>query len=354
MSHPPDGFAIGEIAVVLSHYDLGVIVNAEMFARGSAKAPKLLITAERGAFLLKRRAPGKDDPLATAFSHGLQLHLAQKNFPLPHLIGTRGENNSMVQHEESLYELFEYIPGTKFDYEKESTHQSGRTLALFHKLTQDYRSAYQPPPGGNYHHHPALPAAFDHLETLLEQDEIAASEERAAARSHLARLRENYRNAAQKVEGLGLSTWPKGLVHADFHPGNCLYKQEHVVAVIDFDSCRIQQRILDTANAALQFSIRLGGGDPRTWKVNLHAARLHAFITGYETLQVLTEAELLALPWLMIESMTSEVILGIRAKGQMAGYRAPTWLAMLDAKVSWVLQHADLLVQALSGGAPAE
>ncbi len=324
MTHSRDNFEIGEVVCVLSHYDLGVITHAEDFPRGSAKAPKMLLTTDRGSFLLKRRAPGKDDPLATAFSHGLQLHLAKKNFPLPHLIGTRGENNSMVQYNHSLYELFEYIPGTKFDYTKESAHQSGRTLALFHKLTSDYQSTYLPPPGGNYHANAAMAQSFARLDSLLDLDEIAVPAERPSAKAHLTKLREVYQSASKKVEGLGLSSWPAGLVHADYHPGNCLYKDEHVVAVIDFDSCRLQQRILDTANAALQFSIQLGTGDPRTWKVHLHAGRLQAFIKGYETLRMLTEAELAAVPWLMIESMICEVILGMKSKGKMAGHGAPT------------------------------
>jgi Ser/Thr protein kinase RdoA (MazF antagonist) len=345
MTHAPDSFSINEIAVVLSHYDIGIIVNADAFARGSAKAPKLLITAEKGAFLLKRRAPGKDAPNVVAFSHDLQLHLADKAFPLPHLIGTRNDNNSMVLFEDAIYELFEYVPGTPFDYSKESVYQSGRTLALFHKLTRDYKSKFTVPEHARYHAHPGMAAAFDRLDTLLE--EVATPAERPEAKSQLAKLRHAYQDAAAKVETLGLSKWPVGLVHADFHPGNCLYKQEHVVAVIDFDSCRMQQPILDTANAALQFSIRLGAGDPRTWKVNLHATRLHAFVTGYESLQMLTEAELQSIPWLMIESMTSEVILGLKSKGTMAGYTAPAWLAMLHAKVSWVLENAALLVKAL-------
>jgi len=347
MAHPPDNFSAAEVAVVLSQFDLGVIVNAEVFARGSARAPKMLLTAERGAFLLKRRAAGKNDPHVVAFSHGLQLHLAKKNFPLPHLVGTRGENNSMVQHEEALYELFEFIPGTSFDYSKEQTFQSGRTLALFHKLTKDYQADWRPPEGGNYHANPAIMPAFERLVGHLEDPAIAPPAERPAAQDHLKRLFQAYQTAAEKVNALGLPAWPIGLVHADFHPGNCLYHNQHVVAVLDFDGCRMQQRILDTANAALQFSIRLGAGDPRTWKVNLHATRLHAFITGYESLVLLTEAEIQALPWLMIESMTCEVILGIRNHGAMAGYNAPVWLAMLDAKVSWVLQHVEQLIKAI-------
>src|SRR5882757_2790784 len=108
-------FGAEELVVVMSHFDIGVIESITEYPRGSRKAPKLLINAEQGKFLLKRRARGKDDPFKVAFSHALQLYLAGKQFPLPHLIGTRTDNNSMLQHNNAVYELFEYIRGNSYD-----------------------------------------------------------------------------------------------------------------------------------------------------------------------------------------------------------------------------------------------
>jgi len=106
-------FGAQELAIVLSHYDIGVIEDIKEFPRGSRKAPKLLVMTEQGKFLLKRRARGKDEAFKVAFSHALQLFLAAKQFPLPHLIGTKKENNSMLQWRGGVYELFEYIPQLK-------------------------------------------------------------------------------------------------------------------------------------------------------------------------------------------------------------------------------------------------
>src|SRR3954470_10893246 len=71
-------FSAEELAIVLSHFDIGVVDSIVEFPRGSRKAPKLLIVTETGKFLLKRRARGKDDPFKVAFCHALQLHLAAK------------------------------------------------------------------------------------------------------------------------------------------------------------------------------------------------------------------------------------------------------------------------------------
>src|SRR5580658_1451369 len=107
-------FSAEELAIVMSHFEIGVIDSIVDYPRGSRKAPKLLIVSEQGKFLLKRRARGKDDPYKVAFSHALQLYLASKQFPLPHLVGTKRENNSMLQWRNQVYELFEYIPGQSY------------------------------------------------------------------------------------------------------------------------------------------------------------------------------------------------------------------------------------------------
>src|SRR3954467_6423309 len=133
-------FAVEELAIVLSHFDIGVIDSIVEFPRGSRKAPKLLVVSEQGKFLLKRRAGGRNDPFKVAFSHALQLFLASKQFPLPHLIGTKRDNNSMLQWRNGVYELFEYIPGQSYPQTLEATAESGRVLGLYHKLLHDFKS----------------------------------------------------------------------------------------------------------------------------------------------------------------------------------------------------------------------
>src|SRR5476651_1969426 len=61
-------FGTEELAIVLSHFEIGIVEAIVEYPRGSRKAPKLLITTDQGKFLLKRRARGKDDPFKVAFS----------------------------------------------------------------------------------------------------------------------------------------------------------------------------------------------------------------------------------------------------------------------------------------------
>src|SRR6266404_3909490 len=134
MPHPREQFSSQELAIVLSHYDLGIVSDAKEFPRGSHASAKVVVTTDRGRFLVKRRPRGKDDPFRVAFAHSLQTHLASKNFPLPHLIGTRQHNNSMLKLEDAVYEVFEFVEGGPYSGSIEQTTDAGRTLALYHRL----------------------------------------------------------------------------------------------------------------------------------------------------------------------------------------------------------------------------
>jgi len=227
-------FAPDELVIVMSNFDIGVIETVREFPRGSRRAPKLLLTSEKGEFLLKRRARGKDDPFKVAFSHALQLYLASKQFPLPHLIGTRKDNNSMLQHNGMVYELFEYIRGNSYDNSLESTFDAGKTLALYHKLLRDYKPEFDPPVG-SYHSSRAIHNSLDQIPITFDKiDPPNISEDQVTVTNNF--LRQAYMEAAEKVNTAGLNEWPPQIVHCDWHPGNMLFRQRKVVAVIDYDA----------------------------------------------------------------------------------------------------------------------
>ena len=69
-------FDAAELAVVLSHYELGVIESITDFPRGSRRSPKVGIVSERGKFLLKRRSLERAHPDRIRFAHHVQRHLA--------------------------------------------------------------------------------------------------------------------------------------------------------------------------------------------------------------------------------------------------------------------------------------
>ena len=330
-------FAADELAIVLSHFDIGVIESIVEYPRGSRKAPKLLIVSEQGKFLLKRRARGKDDPYKVAFAHALQLYLASKQFPLPHLIGTKKDNNSMLQWRSAVYELFEYIPGQGYPQTLEATFDGGRVLSLYHKLLQDFRSEWQPT-GGSYHLAPAVEQGLRAIPASLQSPDSETG-------PLLQFLLDSYRHAAQVVNALGLEGWPRQIVHADWHPGNMLFRDNRVVAVIDYDSARLLPRILDIANGALQFSIIGGDDNVSKWPEFPDESRFKRFLRGYDEVMLLSEAEMRTIPWLMIEALIAEAVFPIAATGQFGRLEGFAFLQMVQRKVYWMQRSADRLVE---------
>lgn len=339
-------FAADELAVVLSHYDLGVIESVVEFPRGSRKAPKLLISGERGKFLLKRRARGRDEPQKVAFTHALQLYLTSKQFPMPHLIGTRQHNNSMLQARGAVYELFEFVAGQNYPHTLEATHDAGRVLATYHTLLTDFRSEWRPG-NGSYHAAPAVQRGF---ETLLSRSTADPD------REVLTFLADSYQHACHMADDQGLSTWPKQIVHADWHPGNMIFNGDRVIAVIDYDSARFLPRAVDVANGALQFSILGGNGssgtgeeDVNKWPAEMDESRFRRFLRGYDEVSLLTEAEVRTLPWLMIEALIAEAVVPIAATGHFGRLEGAPFLQMVRRKVQWIQKSADQLVELAEG-----
>jgi homoserine kinase type II len=336
---------VEELAVVLSHYDIGTIDSVTEFPRGSRKAPKLLIVSEQGKFLLKRRARGKDDPFKVAFCHAIQLYLASKQFPLPHLIGTRKENNSMLQWRNGVYELFEYIPGQGYPQTLESTFDSGRVLALYHKLLEAFKIEWKPPTG-SYHRASAVEQGLRHITTQLPAALAGSAQQIVPVLNFLL---ESYNRSAEEVDRLGLENWPKQIAHADWHPGNMLFRDNHVVAVIDYDSARLSPRIIDIANGALQFSILGGDSDVSQWPEYPDESRFKRFLRGYDEVMLLSQAEIASMPWLMIEALIAEAVFPIAATGQFGRMDGLAFLHMVTRKVKWLQAHAKSLIELAEG-----
>lgn len=337
-------FGTEELCVVLSHFDIGVVDSITEFPRGSRKAPKLLIVSEQGKFLMKRRARGKDDPFKVAFCHAIQLHLAAKQFPLPHLIGTRKENNSMLQWRGAVYELFEYIPGQGYPQTLESTFDAGRVLGLFHKLLESFKSDY-PTASGSYHMTPAVDTGLRAIPDILSR----AGQNPAEYEKMIDFLLRSYHHAAESVERLGIEAWPRQIVHADWHPGNMLYRDNHVVAVIDYDSARLLPRVVDIANGVLQFSIIGGEDDVSRWPDYLDESRFKRFLRGYDEVMLLSQAEIRSIPWLMIEALIAEAVFPIAATGTFGRVEGLSFLQMVQRKVVWLQRSADRLVEIAEG-----
>lgn len=332
-------FDLAEVAIVLSHYDLGVVTAVREFRRGSRHSPKLLVKSEKGVFILKRRAHGRDDPIKVAFCHNLQRTLARARYPLPRLALTRA-GVSMLSVGGRMYELFEYIGGQAYDQSLHATFEAGQALALFHRVLANEKPEWEPP-GVGYHRSPHIIPNLAYIPHRLRDDSLL---------SLIDSFRESYLRAGERVEAAGFAQWPRQIVHGDWHPGNMLFKESRVVAVIDYDTARVQPRVLDIANGMLQFSITRAGDDPLTWPAEPDEGRLKRFCRGYDSKAdpMISKAELETLPDLMIEAVIAEAAVPIAATGRFGRMEAGSFLRMVERKVRWLHANADKIARLVS------
>ncbi len=345
----PLRFEPRELAIVLSHYDLGVIEQIRVFARGSPRAPKVRLRGRGGDFLLKRRAPGRDDPGRVAFAHAVQAHLSAAGYPVPAIVATR-DGQLCLRLEDRTYEIFQFQPGVRYDGSVPGSYAAGEALAALHQALAACHPPGEPPRSG-YHAAAGIDAGLSRIPEAVVAREPGASP--AGLRRTCESLRDAYNEAAGRVERGGFASWPAGIIHGDWHPGNLLYDgRGRVSGVLDFDSARREPLAADLANGALQFSMTYAPqGDPARSPDGLDLDRLGALVRGYRRAggQVGPEA-LAALPWLMIEALVLESVVPIAATGAFGGISGTSFLHMIEAKVHWIMPRVGELAGFLRVG----
>jgi homoserine kinase type II len=334
-------FTSQELALVLSHYDIGIIQQIKPLIAGNSRAPKQIVISDTGRYLLKRRSKDKDDRYRVAFAHAVQQHLKEKNFPVAGLIHTRDENNTFLEQDDHLYELFEFVSGARFEGKTESIVDAGAVLAKFHKFLSDF--SYQPIPLKDSFHDSR--AVRGHLKKIGSEKNNGQAD--SSLRKTIESLMMMYNNSSVNVNQLGFDDWPQQIVHGDWHPGNMLFAGGKVVAVVDFDSLKVSSALTDLANGALQFSIVAGRPNPADWPDYLDQSKLVHFIYGYCEVKKLQENELKTLPNLMIETLIAESVLPIATTGFFANLSGADFLKMIQRKCSWIDKNRQTIYEAI-------
>ncbi|TWT45609.1 homoserine kinase [Phycisphaerae bacterium RAS1] len=344
-----DHFDSAELSDVLHHYDLKAILSAREFRRGSRRSAKLLIRTAEGAYLLKRRAPGRDDPARVAFAHELLMHLRSKQFPAPAPIMTRDAGDTFVRRGDRIYELLEFVDGEHYDATLESTQSAGRFLAGFHHALADFSAVHEPRRRGLPLEQLVLRELNEIPTTISSHDSVVGKQ--AELLSCTQELYERYEEAAGVIRAAGGEGWPAEIVHGDWHPGNMLFKDHRVCAVLDFDSVGRLPRVLDVATGMLQFSILRAGDQPESWPDFFDSTRMRRFLMGYESAVALGAAPKGALVELMIESLIANSVHPVATTGSLGALPGFGVLQMVRRKVRWLVQNGEMLRRWISGSA---
>lgn len=341
-------FSSEELVRVLSHYDVGVVHRVKPLSAGNRRAPKVIVRADKGTFLLKRRPRGREDMARVVFAHAVQRHLATRSFPVTNLLavthpsasGSGAEHKTILTIDNHIYELFKFVTGSRYDVSLEGTFEAGRQLALLHKALRDFSPEYKPLVE-SFHDSPTVRR---HLR-MIRRDPRTGPAHFTEAISESLVIR--YDKSSGRVNRLGFNRWKRQVVHGDWHPGNLLFVDRKIVGVVDFDSIRIAPPVTDLANGMLQFSIIGDHPDPNHWPDHFDQVRMMQFLNGYRDLSAVSRRKLNALVDLMIETMIAEAVLPVAATGFFGHLSGLDFLRMILRKTKWLRHHRAELTEAM-------
>jgi Ser/Thr protein kinase RdoA (MazF antagonist) len=340
MSRGGAHFSSEELVKVLSHYDTGVVHGVSPVAGGSRRAPKVVVTAERGTFLLKRRPRAKNDLERVAFAHRVQKHLAERGFPVTELLATVDDRVTALSLEDHIYEFFRFVEGSRYDGSAAAAREAGRQLANFHK---DLAHFAAPKGRSRWCFHDST-LVRKHLK-LIGSGRRTGS--RHKARAVVESLLVRYDRSSDRISRFGFKSWKRQIIHGDWHPGNILFSGGRIVAVVDFDSIRVAPPPTDLANGMLQFSIVADKPDPADWPDRFDETRLLEFLRGYRDVIRLSQRKLHSLVDLMIEAMIAEAALPVAATGFFGHISGLPFLDMIVRKTKWLRRHRRPLTEAM-------
>ncbi|MDP6601894.1 MAG: phosphotransferase [Phycisphaerales bacterium] len=335
-----------DLAIVLSRYDIGSVERISDFKKGSRRAPKVVIRTREGDFILKRRAAGRDDLDRVEFAHAVQRRLAEHRFPVAGLV-TSTEGETLVRHEGRIYELFRFIHGTRFDKSNRSAAEAGRVLAHMHDLLTDFPREMAPRTGG-FHDPEKVVGAMNMLGTELAKNETA--DDLIGMEDTLGYLQEQYADAAKRIDAMEFASLPMWIVHGDWHPGNLLYQDMDIIAVLDFDSLHLARRVTDVANGALQLSMRMGDPDRvEEWPDTFRGQTIRSLVQAYDQFatEPLMASERTMIPDLMIEAMIVESVIPIARTGMFGTVKGSTFLRMIERKLRWLMTRRDRVIEVI-------
>jgi Ser/Thr protein kinase RdoA (MazF antagonist) len=331
-------FSSQELGRVLTHYNLGTISQIKPLTVGNIHAPKLIITCDKGMYLLKRRPHGKDNPARVAFAHSVQELLAKRNFPLAQLVATC-DGHTMLHLDNHIYELFTFVVGSRYDGSAESTTDAGRQLAAFHAAVIQTSSPW--PSQGIFHDSANVRA---HITAIGKSNRFEQGE---GLEKLVTSLNDFYEASSLSVNECGFHTWQKQMTHGDWHPGNMLFAEGKVVAVLDFDSMKSAPIVTDVANGMLHFSMVAGRPNPAHWPDYIDQAKLVQFLRGYREVGMVTDEQQKALPDLMIEALIAEAVLPVAVTGKFGSVAGPDFLKMICGKCRWIDKNRKTLAEAI-------
>ncbi len=218
-----------DLPKILANYDLGEYRGFKTFANGAGQTTLLLETS-MGKFVLRyyENRPQKH----VSFEVQLFNYLRSKNFPVPAIIKNRlGEFSGT--YKEKPFIIIEFVggehgknPNDFFDVKEVA--EVIKVVAQLHNLTKDYAPEY-------FKDREVFDAKYCWKEFEKKHSHLVESEKGKWFKAELNKLEFP-------------TSLPKGVCHADLNYGNFLFRNDKIVAVLDFDMSFYTYIIYDIAS----------------------------------------------------------------------------------------------------------
>jgi homoserine kinase type II len=297
-----------ELKEILSHYDLGELVDYEKNERGFVNTAFAIDTSDRGErrrfFLRKYKRGIREEELQ--FEHSLIGHMVACGLPAARIYPTRAGSTYLQRFEGAddatgvFYTIFDYLPGEdRFTWvdpvlSEAELAASAAVLAQFHIATGGFT-----PLGRRLE-----PKILDLLPVIAETWSSCPSRSKGTVFD--ARLLERLdllsANIAETIAALSqpqVRSLPEIVIHCDYHPGNLKFTGEAVTGLFDFDWSKIDLRVFDLGLALWYFCTSWQGSQDGSFRLDWARTFLRAYqatLAAHPEASPLSPAEIHYLP----------------------------------------------------------
>ncbi len=263
-------------AAVLAAYDLGPAAHIEQL--NGTRNTNYVVHAGSTTLFVRRRHEKYSDPEWVAYDHAALLHLDSRGAPVLAPL-KRPDGGTCFCYGGCCFEIFPFLESRCYRPENATQLTSAAAgIARFHQAGAGFRQQYEKT---------ASPRAETCPQRLLAVIERLAAAQPALG-STLSFLQKQLYLAAERFSAECYADLPRTLNHGDLHPGNALFSDTRLLALVDVDWMGRRPALYDLAYALLFFTGHRDeiDGKPDIWTLSqpfdFDAEQIALFLAAYQ------------------------------------------------------------------------
>lgn len=335
-------------------YDLGRWRSVELLPAGKSRHYR--VVTDGGEYVVRRSHRSRTLE-EVRFEQALVVHLRRHGFPAPEFVPS-ADGNTFVAVNGDLYSASVFVEGSRYRAgNAEHLREAARALARYHRIVVSFGSS---PPASRE------PFLGETLRGRLAGTPASGTIGQFLTRygGHSPRIPETLASLPYVMERggavLGLldrlyPDLPKLVIHGGCRRGSTLFRGDHLVAMLDFDSARRDARVVDLAIALHDFGKVWGDPGSPDFKVPLDQEVVSRFLDAYGEVNPLEPAETEALP-AILQARPLKRALGkyrsmLEDRALTPGHLRKTTQEVSRAR--WLQDHETELREIFRGTAPS-